>query len=607
MAKAAREHSSGRGVKGLLDRRSLRRMAGARSFERGEDYFDSGQVHALAEFEGTIAARVSGTRDYRVKLWVGAGGLEFSCTCPVGTDGAFCKHCVAVGLAWLAQGSEAGARSRKRVKSSVSMKDVRGYLAGQGQDTLVAMLMAQAMGDERLRRGLLLKAAKHGRKGLDVNSYLAAIDTAVDTGEFIEYGAAHDYSAGIEDVVRSIEELLTEGHAAEVIEITEHALAAVENAMESVDDSDGHLGGVLERIEELHHAACKKAKPDPESLAERLFEWELRTPWDTFFGAVERYADVLGKQGLEAYRVLAEAEWARVPTCGPGGDDTGTHARRFRITHIMETLARQSGDVEAVVAIKRRDLSHAYAYLEIAETYREAREHDLALEWAERGVKAFPERTDPRLREFLAEEYHRRKRYAEAMELVWSEFTDLADLSQYQNLKRHAGRCRQWPVWREKALDHLRGRIAQAKRESEGRRWGWAAPSDHTELVRVFLWEKDVEAAWREAREGGCSDDLWLQLAAKREPGHPEDVLPVYQRQVEATVARKNNEAYAAAIGYVRAVRRVLVRLKREAEFPRYLESVRAAHKPKRNFIKLLDAERAPATARTAGPVPSKR
>jgi uncharacterized Zn finger protein len=259
----------------------------------------------------------------------------------------------------------------------------------------------------------------------------------------------------------------------------------------------------------------------------------------------------------------------------------------------METLARQSGDVEAVVAIKRRDLSHAYAYLEIAETYREAREHDLALEWAERGVKAFPERTDPRLREFLAEEYHRRKRYAEAMELVWSEFTDLADLSQYQNLKRHAGRCRQWPVWREKALDHLRGRIAQAKRESEGRRWGWAAPSDHTELVRVFLWEKDVEAAWREAREGGCSDDLWLQLAAKREPGHPEDVLPIYQREVEAAVAGKNNVAYAAAIGYVRAVGRVLVRLKREAEFPRYLESVRAAHKPKRNFIKLLDAEQA--------------
>ena len=38
------------------------------------------------------------------------------------------------------------------------------------------------------------------------------------------------------------------------------------------------------------------------------------------------------------------------------------------------------------------DLSSPYASLQIAETYKQARKHDLALEWAERGVKAFPER-----------------------------------------------------------------------------------------------------------------------------------------------------------------------------------------------------------------------
>ncbi len=33
----------------LLDRRALRRMAGLRSFERGEDYFGNKQVGAIAE------------------------------------------------------------------------------------------------------------------------------------------------------------------------------------------------------------------------------------------------------------------------------------------------------------------------------------------------------------------------------------------------------------------------------------------------------------------------------------------------------------------------------------------------------------------------------
>jgi len=74
-------------------------------------------------------------------------------------------------------------------------------------------------------------------------------------------------------------------------------------------------------------------------------------------GAAETYAGVLGEKGLSVYRRLAGAEWARVPAVGPGRDDPGRHGSRFRITHIVETLARRAGDVEAVVAVMKRDLS----------------------------------------------------------------------------------------------------------------------------------------------------------------------------------------------------------------------------------------------------------
>jgi uncharacterized Zn finger protein len=253
----------------------------------------------------------------------------------------------------------------------------------------------------------------------------------------------------------------------------------------------------------------------------------------------------------------------------------------------METLTRQSGDVEAVVAVKQRDLSSAYAYLQIADTYKQAGQHDMALEWAERGAQVFPERTDSRLREFLADEYHRRKRHEEAMILMWAEFTGSPSLEQLQNLKRHADRVVQWPAWRNKALAYMREQIATAKQAASKNRW--SARADQSELVRVFLWEKDVEAAWREAQEGGCANDLWMALAAKREKDHPEDVLPIYQRQVASTLDQKNNEAYRAAIGLLRTVRGLMVRLKRDADFALYLESIRAAHKPKRNFMKLLE------------------
>jgi len=248
-----------------LDRRTLRRMAGARSFERGEDYFADGQVRALAEHEGTLTARVLGTREYRVKLWVEEGDVEFSCTCPVGTDGAFCKHCVAVGLAWLEQGKEGKTSPGKPGKPSLTMDDVRVFLAGQEKDALVGMLMEQAMEDDRLRQRLLMKAARKAPKGLDIATYRQAIDDAVDTGGFVDYRSAHDYAQGVENVADSIEGLLKEGHAAEVIDLAEHALGAVEDAMGSIDDSDGCMGGILERLQEIHHAACRKRSPTPKN------------------------------------------------------------------------------------------------------------------------------------------------------------------------------------------------------------------------------------------------------------------------------------------------------------------------------------------------------
>ncbi|MGQ0662075.1 MAG: hypothetical protein ACT4P2_00510 [Pseudomonadota bacterium] len=174
------------------------------------------------------------------------------------------------------------------------------------------------------------------------------------------------------------------------------------------------------------------------------------------------------------------------------------------------------------------------------------------------------------------------------MVLVWAEFTDSPSLQQFQNLKNHADRLGRWPAWREKALACMREQIAKEKRGARKHLWGWFAPADHSELVRVFLWEKDIETAWREAKDGGCSIDLWMNLAAKREKEHPEDALTVYQEQIAPTLARTNNDAYRQAVDLLRKINGLMGGLGRSQEFARYLESVRAAHKPKRNFMKLL-------------------
>lgn len=573
----------------IVDVRVLHRMAGARAFERGESYFKRGHVGTLVEHDGTVSAKVEGTRTYRVKLWREDDALDYACSCPVGRDGQFCKHAVALGLALL-QAVSPKAVTKAKAPSRVTLDDVRVHLLARDKSALVDMLMQQLVEDDTLRRRLLMEAASRGPGKPDLATCRQAIDDAVDVDAFVDYRDAFEYARGIDAAIDGIEKLLKQGHATEAIELAEHALAAVEQAMGSVDDSDGEMGALLERLQELHHRACKKAKPDPDALARRLFAWELGGEWDVFHGAARTYADVFGKKGLAAYRQLAEAEWANVPVLRPGRDDHGKYEGRFRITSIMEALAQQAGDDDALIAVKQRDLSSPYAFLQIAEIHHASRRHDLALDWAERGIKAFPQRTDARLRNFLADAYHRRKRHDDAMALIWVGFDESPGLETYKHLLAHARRSGQHASWRERALEHLRRAIASEQQRPVA---GWARRRvDHSVLVTVFLWENDVEAAWCEARVGGCSEALWLQLAAKREKSHPQDALPIYQRQIEPTLAQAGNEAYRQAIGHLRKVRELMGRLEDRAGFTACLGEIRAKHKRKRNFITLLDRAR---------------
>ncbi len=251
----------------------------------------------------------------------------------------------------------------------------------------------------------------------------------------------------------------------------------------------------------------------------------------------------------------------------------------------MESLARLSGDVEAIVAVKSHDLSSAWNYLAIAKLYDEARQRDRAIEWAERGVAAFPTKTDARLREFLAAQYKRARRVPEALELLWANFTDFPSVSGYAALKAMAP-TKEWPVWRERAIGEVRGRIVPRV----------AGPSrvqpyahDGSLLVEILLWEGDAAAAWIEARASDCREQLWLQLAKSRETSHPEDAAAVYQAAVERILSHTNNNAYREAVSLLRVIARVMKNTTIAGGYAAYLATVRTRHKAKRNFIKLLD------------------
>jgi uncharacterized Zn finger protein len=206
-------------------------------------------------------------------------------------------------------------------------------------------------------------------------------------------------------------------------------------------------------------------------------------------------------------------------------------------------------------------------------------------------LNSFPQR-DSRLVEFLAQEYHRRARHEDAMKLIWDQFVESPSLGHYQELNANALKVQpnsNWPEWRKKALAHLRSLIAQEKQDQKPRDWHWVAHRDNSRLVEIFLWEKRYDEAWQEASIGGCSDTLWLRVAATREERHPGDAIPIYQEMIVTILKHANNSAYEEAVNLVRKIRELMARFGRDAKFDDYLVALRVEYKRKRNLMKLLD------------------
>lgn len=569
----------------LVTVEALLSLAGARSFERGHEYAEIGAVGSLRWDETSIRAGVEGTARYRVRLEAAGGSLVGSCSCPVGRDGVFCKHCVAVGLAWLSR--SAGQDDRKAVPTP---SELQSCLAALGADALADLLVEHAMDDERLHARLLTMTAGAGPSSdPDFHQLALAFDVASDPGGFVAWNEAYGFARGLEDVVEAVEKQLGSGHGTEIVGFSEHALHRVEEAFGYVDDSNGELGGLKERLEKLHLAACRETQVDPLELAERMFRWELESGWETFFGVVERYADVLGESGIARYRELAEAAWASEPELGPNDEDRSWGSRRFRISRIMEDLARSQGDLDALVDILARDRSSAYRYLLIAEELLAARRTDEATAWAEHGLAAFPKPWDSRLIDFLCDRYGEAGRQDDAVQLAWETLKASPRLEAYQRLARVAGAAGRWESWREPARAVLR--------EAPG---AWMAGRDRSELVGALLWEDDSEEAWREAKEGDCQRALWLALARRRERDHPKDALEVYLAQVEPAIRHNDNHTYAGAVEWLEKVQAVFARLEQDDAFDQLVREIREQHRAKRNLIKRLDERGWVETDRTA-------
>ncbi|CAJ3269384.1 SWIM zinc finger family protein [Burkholderia pseudomallei] len=578
----------------VLTLAEIESLTDRKTFARGKAYFHEGAVSRLEADDGVVRASVQGTHRYSVEFGVGDDSeLTYECDCPVGEDGIFCKHAVAVALSWIENAGEEvfhadeAEPTKPRRNRKTYEEQIQEYVATLTEDALRELVLEAAERDLTLRDKLLFAA--RAASASDLPSMKTAVRQAARISRPLDWREAGAYGDGLMSLTSMLRQRLAGRHAAQVVELAELAIAGAEKSLEQIDDSGGGVMPAIQELAAVHLEACIQTQPDPVKLAERLFQYQMGGQWDTFYNVWPAYVEPLGESGLSTYRELVEHAWDKLPPLAPSSGHRWSYdSGRMRLEHAMEALADFDGDIDALIRIRSKDLSSPYRYLLVAELCAKHGRYDEGLSWAERGLAASDKQPDPRLLEFCIKEYLRRREYASADEYAWRRFEMRATAEAFAALMEVANATGKQAATRERALEHLWTLVETQESTTKSKRDFWQT-STRSELVKLFLDEKDNEAAWTAFTGGSVTTDLWAQMAAVRAKTRPRDAIALYHRLLPVSVeSGTRNARYEEAFGVVRAIKKLRSELNEDTQFADELESIRQTYRAKRNFIKLL-------------------
>lgn len=241
----------------------LLKKAGQKYYERGERYYEQGYISSIEVYGDLISATVEGTETYQVQFWLEDRKFQHECSCPLGDDGEFCKHCVAVGLTVIEQTSDKTPDSPAKKQAEMTLQDVKNYLLEKDTNYLVDLLMRQVMIDSALRAKVFLEATNDKLPAEDrVKNLYQWIDQTIRLrkNQFLEYDQVPSYSQKVQAIVPHIDGLFSQGHAQEVVLLTEYALEVLDQALDQIEEADARFDEAVEALETLRKQAKRKSK-----------------------------------------------------------------------------------------------------------------------------------------------------------------------------------------------------------------------------------------------------------------------------------------------------------------------------------------------------------
>ncbi len=343
-------------------------------------------------------------------------------------------------------------------------------------------------------------------------------DTLAPRSSFYRYGRANAYADGGWELVQLLSEVAEEP-TVELLLVIERAMTLVTRTVLRADTSSGAMGVLMDSLMETHAKAARGlagvlTSKDRRRLADWLVKFRYGGKQDFFDPDVIAYAEALGDDGIERYRLAL------------GKYDLGTYGE-----YPLRRLAVLDRDAEAIVSTHGGEPTSAVQAKWVVEALAEADLHDEARRQAARGL-ALPgaERTNG-LADYLVQDFLAQGEIEAAVALRRDQLAKHPSSTTFDDLRRTAEGAGIWEQERPVAEQVIRDRVP----------WYFV---DH------LLHQQRNEEAWDYAvaqPEAATGSGQWGELCKRRSRTHPADTLPIYRQLITATLETTDRRNYHAA------------------------------------------------------------
>jgi uncharacterized Zn finger protein len=371
---------------------------------------------------------------------------------------------------------------------------------------------------------------------------------------------------------------------------------------------DGELSTEISSCLEVAFKALPLSSLSPVEQILWMIDAELKDEYELCYGSEEFWKK---KQKPSDWSAVADILMKRLNTLktGKGEDSFSRDYRRDRLTNWIIRALENSGRQKEVIPLCEQEAVKTKSYQRLVDALIGARRFEEAEQWIHKGIQAT--RKDlpgiaKHLRDKLRGMREKEGNWLKVAAFRADDFLQAPSLEAFKEMRKAAEKAKVWPAVRSAALLYLeKGKLPQSdpswplpeagvpdKGEFRRRDFPMAG-----ELIDIAIVEKRTDDVLRwydyqtSKKKGPWAWDTHQDehVAKAVVDRYPDRAIAIWKDLAERQIAMTKPSAYEMAAAYLRNIRDLLKKLKREYEWMDYASGLRLANARKSRFVETLD------------------